>query len=138
MVYKIYYLFDYYYKDIDFFMFYEFIKPSIYRSPIYFKIDDPNNKERHADWHYHEDIEMLWIKKGVLYLSINNQDYILQEGDVLFVDAYVPHKTRTPEGTEKFLLQFKHDLLLIEEFDKFIFKPFMKNPQQFTIFRKHI
>ena len=117
-------------------MLYEFIKPSIDKSPIYIKIDDPSKEEKFADWHYHEDIEMLWIKKGELYLSINKQDFTLQEGDILFVDSYVPHTTKTPIGTEKVLLQFKHDLLLSEQIDKIVLKPFIKSPNHFVVFRK--
>ena len=114
----------------------EFIKPSIHKAPIYIKADTVATEERIANWHFHEDIEMIWVQKGELYLFINHHSYTLSEGDIVFINNLTPHKTRTPKGCTKFLLQFKHALILTEQLDKLILNPLIQKNKPFFIFRK--
>ena len=46
--------------------------------------------------HRHEYDECLWILKGELRLTIDGENYILKEGDRLYVPAETPHHTQIP------------------------------------------
>ena len=41
--------------------------------------------------HFHHAIEILYVTKGNKKVNINNQDYILSKGDVLFCPPWAPH-----------------------------------------------
>ncbi len=42
-------------------------------------------------WHWHEEIELLYIKKGRLHCAAGGRRFRLREGDALFVNSGIPH-----------------------------------------------
>jgi quercetin dioxygenase-like cupin family protein len=48
--------------------------------------------------HRHEHDECLWILKGEIVFTINDQEYPLKAGDRLYLSAQVPHLARTEAG----------------------------------------
>ena len=110
----------------------EFIIPSSSNLPLYIKSNPAPDKEHYVDWHYHEDVEMVFVECGRFELFINNQIYELFEGDVVFVNSFVPHKTLTHIGNRKLLLQFKHNLFSSEQ----MLMPLFPKKNDFAIFRK--
>ncbi len=59
-----------------------------------------------ADWHFHEDTEIIRILEGNKDIYLNNALYTIEKGDVIIINEYTPHKTYSPIGNESFLLQF--------------------------------
>ena len=45
--------------------------------------------------HWHEDIEVLFVKSGSLKVSINDMSYILERGEGAFINSNVVHSIRT-------------------------------------------
>ena len=110
----------------------EFIIPSRSNLPLYIKSNPVPDADHYVDWHYHEDVEMIWIEEGDFQLFINNQTYELSKGDIAFVNSFVPHKTLTHVGNKKLLLQFKHNLFSSEQ----MLMPLFPKRNDFAIFRK--
>lgn len=44
-------------------------------------------------WHWHEDVEILYIVKGKLCVKIPQRQFILCEGDIIFLPSNVLHST---------------------------------------------
>lgn len=50
-----------------------------------------HNPKYNMAHHWHSDIEIIRVLKGTLCLSLNNYDYTLKVGDVVFVNSEVVH-----------------------------------------------
>lgn len=59
------------------------------------------------NWHIHEEYEMYMSIDGSKTFCINNNEYTLRKGDIIFINEKIPHKTKTPQGSKGFLIQFK-------------------------------
>ena len=74
-----------------------------------------------ADLHYHDELEFLPIYSGKFCCRVDGTDYIAKEGDIIFINAGVPHATSSLEdGTESGLLQFRESNYLNTEIRKII------------------
>jgi mannose-6-phosphate isomerase-like protein (cupin superfamily) len=47
-----------------------------------------------SELHRHEGAELVYVLKGQLAVSVDEQDTILQEGDAMYFDASAPHSYR--------------------------------------------
>jgi YesN/AraC family two-component response regulator len=92
-------------------MYQEFISHNFPNIPVRLFPGEPCKKESATDWHFHEEMEFLWIRANNKKLWVDNSEYTLQENDIVFLATYVPHKTHTPKECETFLLQCKPFLL---------------------------
>jgi len=45
-------------------------------------------------WHWHEDFEVLYVKSGTLRLCINDNHYLLREGEGAFINSNAVHSIR--------------------------------------------
>ncbi len=64
-----------------------------------------------SDLHLHNEYEFLRINRGVFRCAILDRDFILEEGDVIFINKYVPHSTYTENNhTHNSLIQFRMPL----------------------------
>lgn len=57
-------------------------------------------------WHYHHQIEMLYIVNGSMDVQIDRQTYFLRKGDVVIVGSNQPHR-ELANNTECIHLQFE-------------------------------
>lgn len=80
-------------------------------------------------WHYHPEYEIALIKKGRGEIIIGNNIHYFMPGDLLFIGANLPHLWKSKKtGSEKnnnveqFILQFPHDFLGRELFNKYEFQ----------------
>ena len=94
-------------RILPFYMQKEFILPSFRNIPIYIKCTSPAEEEYSVDWHFHEYVEMIWVQEKEMQVFVDNQLFVLEKNDILFINSFVPHKTHTNIGNVKFLLQFK-------------------------------
>jgi AraC-like DNA-binding protein len=42
-------------------------------------------------WHWHEELELAYVKKGSLSVTVNGQQYILNKGEGIFINSGVLH-----------------------------------------------
>lgn len=48
--------------------------------------------------HWHEEIEIIYIKKGTLYLTINNESFIGKENDIFIINTEELHEMHTEDN----------------------------------------
>jgi len=83
----------------------EFVTHNFSNMPVFMVSGEPRANAGSSDWHFHEEMEFLWVRAKEKRIWVDNSEYTLQENDVVFFAPYVPHKTRTPKGGQSFLLQ---------------------------------
>ncbi len=66
----------------------------------------PSDRISITDWHIHTEMEMILVLSGTKTFYINDEVILLNEGDIIFVNSNIPHKTETPKGSSSVLLQF--------------------------------
>lgn len=42
-------------------------------------------------WHWHEEIELVYLSKGTLQCAVGNRRFPLRKGEVLFINTGIPH-----------------------------------------------
>ena len=42
-------------------------------------------------WHWHEEIEMVYLSKGTLQCAVGNRRFPLRKGEALFINTGIPH-----------------------------------------------
>lgn len=50
---------------------------------------------------FHENLELLYFKKGNAYVTYADKHILVTEGDIVVVNSYTPHKIFSEEGTER-------------------------------------
>lgn len=74
----------------------------IYKEPIYYQNPalcmkvwqftvEGTSKRRDNFWHYHKEIELIFVQKGIHELRTPNHDYLLNPGDVLILGSSQLH-----------------------------------------------
>ena len=91
----------------------EQIQPSFGSSISYrrFSHTQPNSE---ASWHYHPEIELVYIERGSGKRHVGNHISYYKHGDLLLIGSNVPHYGFTERFTERnveVILQFKPDFL---------------------------
>ena len=61
----------------------------------YEKVHDFENAS--IDWHWHNEFEFVTVIKGSIYCSIGNVEFLLSEGDGIFINSGIFHSFRTPD-----------------------------------------
>ncbi len=64
-------------------------------------------KSKVVELHFHEEYELLYCQRGVLECTIEGASYILNQGDVMFINGLVPHTTKSYADTAYLLVQFR-------------------------------
>ncbi|MEG1427227.1 MAG: AraC family transcriptional regulator [Oscillospiraceae bacterium] len=65
-----------------------------------------------SNLHIHNEIELMYVKKGEIRWTFPGTEVLLREGECLFVNSRVPHSTYALEDSSYFLVQFSRDKLL--------------------------
>ncbi len=96
--------------------------------PVYFGIYDSYNQLVPSHWHNH--IEVLYLLKGTLHLTRNDEKYTLRHNDLFVVNASDIHYTLSEGETKVLLLQIPYDFLnqAIQQFEFLQFKEYF--PQE--------
>ncbi len=63
----------------------------------------------YINWHYHKQLELLFVIDGQLEVSLEDETYDLNKGDVLLIGASELHRDRTPQSSDYIVLQFELD-----------------------------
>ncbi|MDO5794338.1 MAG: cupin domain-containing protein, partial [Turicibacter sp.] len=59
--------------------------------------DIVNNVTKDIPWHWHEEIEVIVIKKGTIQIGVNGQYLTLKEGEGIFINSNVLHAAKVLE-----------------------------------------
>lgn len=58
-------------------------------------------------YHYHRELEIIYVDKGSLICGINSDSFTVSEGDIVFFPSMTPHYTYTNEsGSARSYIQF--------------------------------
>ena len=60
--------------------------------------------------HVHNEFEMLRIYGGKTIFYVYDTHYVVEEGDIIFVNSLVPHKTQIFKDSRAFFVQFSVDI----------------------------
>ncbi len=60
-----------------------------------------------ADWHYHDELEFLPVYSGELIIGFEDEELVARAGDVVFVNAGIPHMTYAEKPRASGLVQFR-------------------------------
>lgn len=64
------------------------------------------NPDRLISTHWHESAELLYCLKGNLEVRFPQVIYVLEPGDMLFINSNIVHSSRSPLPNEVFVMQF--------------------------------
>lgn len=74
-----------------------------------------------AALHYHDELEFLPVFRGSFLCRVDGVDYVAKEGEIIFINAGVPHETYSIEnGTVTALVQFRESNYINTEIRKII------------------
>jgi len=114
----------------------EILAPSLSGTSINIHEISKSPKDYIWDMHIHNECEICMIKSGKKIFYIQNEEFILNEGDIIFVNGNVPHKTKNFEGSESFLMQCKN-IYYKENSNNNISCFLMRKDEDFAIIRKN-
>lgn len=59
--------------------------------------------------HYHDELELILIREGEFVTIVDDVEYVLHAGDVVFINSGVPHSTYATTTVESGLIQFREN-----------------------------
>lgn len=63
--------------------------------------------------HFHDEIEIIAVTNGIKHVWVDETEYILTDGDVVFINSRIPHRTQIdPPFSNNVVLQFRADTFL--------------------------
>ena len=60
----------------------------------------PQNNKLKTDSFFHKELEIVYIKRGEHIYFVDDKKYVLNEGDVIFVEPYRVHYNLRNEATD--------------------------------------
>lgn len=83
------------------------------------------NPDRLISTHWHESAELLYCLKRKLEVRFPQVTYILEPGDMLFINSNIVHSSRSPLPNEVFVMQFPlrflHEMTQNQYNERFLF-----------------
>ena len=76
-------------------------------------VDFYRNKKEFYPWHWHEELEIAYVTKGSVTVSINDQKYTLQANEGIFINTGILHAYSGENDTEAIMpnVLFKPSLI---------------------------
>lgn len=107
---------------------------------VYYQID--SNGEFSVQYHWHEQIEILYIEKGEFNITVNDIDIIGRPGDLYFINSGDLHKIYVRENNPSLhhAIVFKPEILSFEQFDhcqSYYITPLLNNKLKFPLSIEH-
>lgn len=92
--------------------------------PFRYYLEDIWQFDLHCiDWHWHSEVEFVFVQKGRAAFLIGSQRYVLQEGDGIFINARILHR-------------FEADGQAV--IPNMVFSPSLLSGEESLIYRKYI
>ncbi len=77
---------------------------------VYPTLAIPFPPQMHSDFHFHDELEFLYIEQGEFRCDLSDKSYTAKAGDIIFINSRIPHSTRSLEyATFYSMLQFSPD-----------------------------
>ena len=68
--------------------------------PFQYYLEDIWKFDFHCiDWHWHPELEFVFVRKGTAVISAGNSKYILTQGNGIFINTQVIHRFESAEST---------------------------------------
>lgn len=85
------------------------------------------------NWHWHEEIQFCCVTKGAVSFYVNEREYLLREGEGIFVNSGYLHMSRPVGGPESTYLCLDVNARLLSSypgsvFDRMYVAPYLKDP----------
>ena len=112
----------------------EFLKLQNYHKTIIKTVLVAHPNEMYTAPHIHKEFEILMIKSHSLSVSVQGEEFILNEEDIIIINPQVVHSTLARLDHQHLILQFNFPTILEEKDIKNIFAYNYKKP--YMIFRK--
>lgn len=88
------------------------------------------------DWHWHSEVELIFVEKGTAYLLAGSEQYVLHEGEGVFINSRVIHRLECDSSTIIPNIVFSPCLLADESsliYEKYI-EPVINSPNECMVF----
>ena len=79
-------------------MFNQLVRPSFENENVHLGMTGYDFAAQISPPHYHDEIEILYVNRGALIVSVNGSDITVKSGSVMLLSPRIPHSTRFPEG----------------------------------------
>ncbi len=90
----------------------ELIKSKIPKTAVFVSDRNLLSPSFSCPLHYHDELEFITVYENDFHIVVDEQVYMAEAGDVIFVNSGVPHRTYSPEPSRTGLVQFReHDYL---------------------------
>ncbi|MEK9603748.1 MAG: AraC family transcriptional regulator [Flavobacteriaceae bacterium] len=92
---------------------FETISPDTGHSYKYAHFDQHSPNTNKIKWHYHPEVELVYINQGVGKRQVGTHLSNYQDGDLILIGSYLPHTGFTKgleENQKEIVIQFKPDL----------------------------
>ena len=92
---------------------FETISPDTGHSYKYAYFDKSSPNTHKVKWHYHPEVELVYINTGVGKRQVGTHLSNYQDGDLILIGSYLPHTGFTKgleEGQKEIVIQFKPDI----------------------------
>lgn len=93
-------------------------------------------------WHWHEDLEIIQIISGSARVSIDTEEYVVDENEGIFINAYILHAVHANSDSKCILKSIVFHPRLIGSIDSIYWQnyiePIIRNKCLQYIFLKHI
>ena len=91
---------------------FETISPDTGHSYKYAYFDKSSPNTNKVKWHYHPEVELVYINKGIGKRQVGTHLSNYQDGDLIMIGSYLPHTGFTKgleENQKEIVIQFKPD-----------------------------
>ena len=92
---------------------FETISPDTGHSYKYAYFDKSSPNTHKVKWHYHPEVELVYINTGIGKRQVGTHLSNYQDGDLILIGSYLPHTGFTKgleEGQKEIVIQFKPDI----------------------------
>ena len=109
--------------------------------PFCYYLEDLWNFDFHCvDWHWHHELEVIYIKSGSATCYVGEENFLLPQGSALFVNSGILHRYESTESTLMPNIVFSPSLLAGESsllYEKYI-APILSSSLCFQVFSPDI
>lgn len=92
--------------------------------PFQYYVEDPWMFDFHCiDWHWHPEVEFVYVEKGTMECLVGSDRHVLSAGTGIFINSQVIHRM---EATESAIVP------------NIVFSPVLLSPEESLLYRKYI
>lgn len=114
----------------------EIVCASVPNLPVHIGFGASGRKGAKCSIHFHDEIELLKVKKGKMTCTVGGKTYEISAGEVVFINSCVPHFTTVLEdNTASVLLQINTGAFSNDHISKYLSKFINSGDNQLVLFK---